>query len=162
FEEMGAPGRGATATIAGEPSRVSGRVPEAQPGRSRGSARREMFMDQPLSELLFADAPAFDFFQAVRLLERLYPDRKAVGRDARAPGAVARLPSPLSLAVPPSALFAIERPSEERPWALVVQTFLGLTGPSGVLPRHYTQMLLDLGRDVKGPERRSLGDWLAL
>src|SRR5262249_49710271 len=55
-----------------------------------------------------------------------------------------------------------EPPSAERPWALVVQTFLGLTGPSGVLPRHYTQMLLDLGRDVKGTERRSLGDWLAL
>src|SRR5262249_57028321 len=102
------------------------------------------------------------FCRAVRLLERLYPDRKAVGREALPPVEVARFRSHLSLAFPPSALFAIERPSEERPWALVVQTFLGLTGPSGVLPRHYTQMLLDLGRDVKGPERRSLGDWLAL
>jgi type VI secretion system protein ImpH len=40
--------------------------------------------------------------------------------------------------------------------------FLGLYGPSGALPPHYTQLLLDLGRDVRGPERRSLRDWLDL
>ncbi len=41
-------------------------------------------------------------------------------------------------------------------------TFMGLTGPSGALPTHYTQMLMDLGRDVRGPERRSLRDWFDL
>lgn len=119
-------------------------------------------MPQPVSELLFADSPAFDFFQAVRLLERLYPNRKAVGREALPEAEVVRFRSLASLAFPPSSIYEIEPPNSERPFARIVQTFLGLTGPSGVLPRHYTQLLLDLGRDVKGPERRSLGDFLAL
>jgi type VI secretion system protein ImpH len=119
-------------------------------------------MSQNLSDLLFTDAPAFDFFQAVRLLERLTPDRKAVGRESLPQVEVVRFRSYLSLAFPPSSLHAIEPPDEDHPSIRVVQTFLGLTGPSGVLPRHYTQLLLDIGRDVKGPERRSLGDWLAM
>jgi type VI secretion system protein ImpH len=114
------------------------------------------------AEHLFSNGPEFDFFQAVRLLERLRSDRQPIGRDA-APGAeVVRVRSHLSLAFPPSAIYEIEPPNEERPFDRIMQTFLGLTGPSGVLPRHYTQLLLDLGRDVKGPERRALGDWLAL
>src|SRR5262245_27734492 len=116
----------------------------------------------PVSELLFADSPSFDFFQAVRLLERLHPERKAVGREALPEQEVVRFRSLASLAFPPSSIYEIQPPDEDRPVPRIIQTFLGLTGPSGVLPRHYTQMLLDLGRDVKGPERRSLGDFLAL
>jgi type VI secretion system protein ImpH len=41
-------------------------------------------------------------------------------------------------------------------------TFLGLFGPSGVLPRHYTEQLLRQERDAKGPEKRALRDWLDL
>jgi len=119
-------------------------------------------MTPPLSELLLADAPSFDFFQAMRLLERLHPTKKPLGRDALPADEVVRLRSHLSLAFPPSSIYSIDPPEEGRPHVRLVQTFLGLTGPSGVLPRHYTQQLLDLGRDVRGPERRSLGDWLAL
>jgi len=111
---------------------------------------------------LFEDGPSFDFFQAVRLLERLYPERKPVGREFLSPTEVIRFRAHLSLSFPPSSIHAIELPSEERPAARIIQTFFGLTGPSGMLPRHYTQLLMDLGRDVRGPERRSLGDWLAL
>lgn len=119
-------------------------------------------MSKAVSDLLFSDSPSFDFFQAVRLLERLYPDRKAVGREALPDAEVIRFRSLASLAFPPSSIYEIQPPDSERPFARVIQTFLGLTGPSGVLPRHYTQQLLDLGRDVKGPERRSLGDFYAL
>ena len=33
-----------------------------------------------VAEQLTLDPPAYEFFQAVRLLERLYPERRAVGR----------------------------------------------------------------------------------
>lgn len=111
---------------------------------------------------LLSDGPEFDFFQAVRVLERMYPDRQPVGRESAPNAEVVHFRSLLSLAFPPSSIYSVEPPNEERPFARIIQTFLGLTGPSGVLPRHYTQTLLDLGRDVRGPERRSLGDWLAL
>ena len=37
--------------------------------------------------------------------------------------------------------------------------FMGLTGPSGVLPRHYTERLF---AEVRGEERHALRDWLDL
>jgi len=41
-------------------------------------------------------------------------------------------------------------------------SFMGLTGPSGVLPRHYTELLLRLERDAKGPEKRAMRAWFDL
>lgn len=119
-------------------------------------------MELSPAQRLFSDGPAFDFFQAVRLLERLTPDRRPVGRDFAPSNEVVRFRAHLSLAFPPSSIHEIQAPVEDRPHTRMIQTFMGLTGPSGVLPRHYTQILLDLGRDVRGPERRSLGDWFAL
>src|SRR5438477_12156365 len=113
------------------------RLREYAPNAKPQAAKTDM--DQSLSDLLFAESPAFDFFQAVRLLERLYPERKAVGREALPNAEVIRFRSHLSLAFPPSALYAVEPPDAEHVAARVFQTFLGLTGPSGVLPRHYTQ-----------------------
>lgn len=114
------------------------------------------------TQRLFTEGPQFDFFQAVRLLERIYPQRRAVGTDALPDSEVIRFRALLSLSFPPSAVYSIAPPDSEHAAVQLVQTFFGLTGPSGALPRHYTQLLLDLGRDVRGPERRSLGDWLAL
>ena len=44
----------------------------------------------------------------------------------------------------------------------MTQAFMGLTGPNGVLPRHYTELLFRLKRDAKGPERYALRDWFDL
>ena len=40
--------------------------------------------------------------------------------------------------------------------------FFGLTGPSGVLPRHYTDLLMRIQRDVKHPEKSALREWFDL
>jgi type VI secretion system protein ImpH len=109
-----------------------------------------------------AEPFAYDFFAAVRLLAAAHPDRKAVGTDAPPEAELARFRAHLSLAFPPSQIIELLPPDEDRPVPLLTVTFLGLYGPTRVLPTHYTQMLLDTHRDVRGPERRSLRDWLDL
>jgi len=104
----------------------------------------------------------FDFFAAVRVLERLQPQKKPLGGDAAPADEIARFRGNLSLAFPPSQIVALDAPEEGRPMPQLTITFFGLYGITGVMPTHYTQMMLDLVRDVRGPERRSLRDWLDL
>src|SRR4029079_9295087 len=115
-----------------------------------------------LKDKLVTEFFEFDFFQAVRVVERLSPKRAPIGLDAAPADEVARFRAHLSMAFPPSQIVALEPPGDERPNPLLTVTFLGLYGPSGVLPTHYTQLLMDIQRDVRGPERRSLRDWLDL
>jgi type VI secretion system protein ImpH len=115
-----------------------------------------------LKEKLVADFFEFDFFQAVRILERIAPKRQPVGLDASPADEVARFRAHLSMSFPPSQIVAFDLPGDQRPNPLLTVTFFGLYGPSGVLPTHYTQLLLDIQRDVRGPERRSLREWLDL
>ncbi len=111
---------------------------------------------------LAAEFFEFDFFQAVRVLEKLNPDRVPVGLDGPPADEIARFRAHLSMAFPPSQIVALQPPGEERANPLFTVTFLGLYGPSGVLPTHYTQQLMDLVRDVRGAERYSLRDFFDL
>jgi len=111
---------------------------------------------------LFAAPYEFDFFQAVRVLERIFPKRRAVGRRAAPGDEVVRFRAHQSIAFPPSVITELLAPDAALPLPLLTVTFLGLTGPSGALPTHYTQLILDQHRDVRGPERRALRDWLDL
>jgi type VI secretion system protein ImpH len=104
----------------------------------------------------------YEFFAAIRLLATGQPDRKAVGLEAAPADEIARFRPHLSLAFPPSQIIALDPPDDEREMPLLSVTFIGLYGPSRVLPTHYTQNLLDTHRDIRGPERRALRDWLDL
>jgi type VI secretion system protein ImpH len=115
----------------------------------------------PLAERLFAEGFAFDFFQAVRLLEKLSPKRRPVGREGPPRAEVVRFRALPSLSFPASSIYDLTRTDSEQPPAMTV-TFLGLTGPSGTLPHHYTELLMRLLRDGKGAERYALRDWLDL
>lgn len=96
-----------------------------------------------LSEDVFAHGYRFEFFQAVRLLARLRPDREPIGRDADPSKEVVRFRSHVSLSFPPSPIHAINRNERsDRPIEMTV-AFMGLTGPLGVLPSHYTELLLE-------------------
>jgi type VI secretion system protein ImpH len=117
--------------------------------------------ERTVEDSLFAEAWGFDFFQAVRLLQRLAPGRPPVGYGGPPAEEAVRFAAHLSLAFPASAIQDLARASGSRPPLLTV-TFLGLTGPSGVLPRHYTELLLRVQREVRGPERHALCDWLDL
>jgi type VI secretion system protein ImpH len=56
----------------------------------------------------------------------------------------------------------VERPTATLPVPAMTVAFFGLTGPSGILPRHYTELLLRLEREAKGAEKRALRDWYDL
>ena len=87
---------------------------------------------------------AFDFFQAVRLLELLLPDRTPVGQFAHPATEVARFSPHASLVFPASQIQAMDWP-ENAPAQMLVN-FMGLTGPEGVLPNPYTSLLIERQR----------------
>lgn len=102
------------------------------------------------------DAPyEFDFFQAVRLLEwhaRELATKEAgrppqpVGYDGPADHEDVRFRAHQSHTFPPgeiSALKLTEPTDTRRSFAELTVAFLGLTGPSGVLPQHYTSMIIE-------------------
>jgi predicted component of type VI protein secretion system len=114
-----------------------------------------------LSSQLLQEAHRFDFFQAVRLLEQLFRERACddprwlrfpVGHDHAPEREVVRFRAVASLSFPAGAVARIQRPAGQlRGQDLASHelqvAFLGLTGPSGVLPHHYTALLLRRVRD---------------
>ena len=114
-----------------------------------------------VAERLLAEGYAFDFFQAVRLLEKLAPERRAVGHDGPPDSEAARFRVHQALSFPPSPIYQISPPSLHVPAPAVTVAFMGLTGPSGVLPRHYTEMLMR-ARESRAGERYVARDWYDL
>jgi type VI secretion system protein ImpH len=105
-----------------------------------------------LAETVFAHGYEFEFFQAVRLLARMFPHRKPVGSSARPEeefvrfGQMGSCPdvseARLSMAFPASPVHWIERNGASGPPAHVTVAFFGLTGVQGVLPLCYTEWLM--------------------
>lgn len=100
-------------------------------------------METPLDQALYAEPYRFSFFQAVRLLERLAPERRPVGRTAKPGREVARFHAHASLAFPPSEIQGLIAPPEGAGPPDMTVAFLGLFGPSGVLPTVYTELVID-------------------
>ena len=94
-----------------------------------------------VGEKLLREPFAFDFFQAVRLLERLLPGRTAVGQFAHPETEVARFGVHPSLAFPASQIQSMECPDEGA--AKMAVNFMGLTGPQGVLPNPFTSLIIE-------------------
>ncbi len=103
--------------------------------------------DTPLAKVLSEEAHRFDFFQAVRLLERIHTERQAVGRDGEPAGEVARFRTRVSLDFPASQIHElVSGKTSNGPRPEMIVAFMGLTGPLGVLPYHYTELLMDRTR----------------
>jgi type VI secretion system protein ImpH len=88
---------------------------------------------------LFAEPYSFDFFQAVRLLDLVQSDRESVGDFASPRQESVRFSAPASLSFPAS---AIQQLDEGRAGAAprMLVNFMGLIGPLGLLPAHYTEL----------------------
>jgi type VI secretion system protein ImpH len=132
------------------------------PGPPRPPATSRVSHPSSLERRLFDHAYNFDFFQAVRLLHRLDAGRVGVGLAGPPRSEIVRFRAHISLSFPPSSIHELERPTSAMPVPTMTQAFMGLTGPNGVLPRHYTELLFRLKRDAKGPERYALRDWFDL
>jgi type VI secretion system protein ImpH len=114
-----------------------------------------------LDQTLFAEPYRFQFFQAVRLLRRIADTRRGGGggttaRPIEPLDEIVRLRAALSLAFPIAEIDELEPGEEGSPPAMAV-TFLGLHGPSGVLPRHYSELVSQQVRR-KSPALRDLFD----
>jgi len=86
----------------------------------------------------------FEFFQAVRLLERLFPDKSPVGRFHPPSAEVVRFIANSTLAFPASEVQSLEWPNDGAGRMKV--NFMGLTGPEGVMPLYYTSLLAERTR----------------
>jgi type VI secretion system protein ImpH len=86
----------------------------------------------------------FEFFQAVRLIERLFPDRAPVGRFVSPDKEVMRFNAHSAFPFPAS---QIQEILWDGPTPVLVVNFMGLTGPMGVLPLYYTELLIDRVRN---------------
>jgi type VI secretion system protein ImpH len=131
------------------------------PGSAPAVPRRRAGQPRTLEERLLEESYAFDFYQAVRVLQRLRPESIPVGHGGPPGAESVRFRALCSLSFPPSSIYDIERASPSS-MPRLTQAVLGLTGPSGVLPRHYTELLLRIDIEAKGPEKYAFRDWLDL
>ncbi|HWQ53377.1 MAG TPA: type VI secretion system baseplate subunit TssG [Bryobacteraceae bacterium] len=106
-----------------------------------GRAEDSPLARTPIGELLEKEPYLFEFFQAVRLLQSLMPDRAPVGRFVNPSAEVARFQANPSPIFPASQIQALTLGKNGVP-ALSVN-FMGLIGPQGLLPLYYTEMVVD-------------------
>lgn len=99
-----------------------------------------------VGELLCREPHRFEFFQAVRLLERLSPSRTPVGRDEHPGEEVVRFRAHVALAFPASEIVALTQPPGDAAPPELWTSFLGLAGVVGALPHHYTNLIADPSR----------------
>jgi type VI secretion system protein ImpH len=95
----------------------------------------------PVAETLAREPYRFEFFQAVRLLARMFPRRQVVGRFSNPRDEVVRLGVNPHMAFPASQVQELEA-TVDGPVQMRVN-FMGLTGPLGVLPRSYSELVLE-------------------
>jgi type VI secretion system protein ImpH len=97
-----------------------------------------------MKDLLYSEPYRFSFFQAVRLLERMAaPGKEGVGRAVVPGNEIVRFRTHPSLAFPASEIVELKAPApgqESRPPEMTIN-FIGLTGPLGVLPHPYTELV---------------------
>ena len=110
------------------------------------SGTRDFTLTESSGEARLREEPfAFEFFQAVRLLERLFPDRKSIGKFVNPSDEVVRVGAFASLDFPASQIQSLEFRGPQAP--LMSVNFMGLTGPQGTLPLWYTAFILDRLRE---------------
>jgi type VI secretion system protein ImpH len=97
-----------------------------------------------IREMLEREPWSVQFFQAVRLLERLYPERKPVGLFVSPSSEVVQFSSVPTLSFPASEIQDLQPNKDGQPHMFV--NFMGLSAAVGVMPHAYTEFLLERAR----------------
>lgn len=99
---------------------------------------------QPVDQDLFDKPYSYEFFQAVRVLEKVFPMRKSIGKDALPAEEVVRIRSRIALDSPASEVHQLQHVENDSGSTLeMTVNFMGMIGVSGVLPTHYTELAVD-------------------
>lgn len=104
--------------------------------------------DRSVKQALFETPWEFEFYQAVRLIETLYPDNVSVGEGIDPNQEALRFKSDISLKFPSSDIVEITESTDGKPVRMSVG-FMGAAGAHGPLPMPYTDLILRLIRDKK-------------
>jgi type VI secretion system protein ImpH len=100
--------------------------------------------DSPLGQQLAEDACSFEFFQAVTLLQRLRAHSQHVGGFSSPWDEAVHFRVNQRLGFPASEIQSLEVEGDAQPEMMV--NFMGLTGPMGVLPYTYSELILERAR----------------
>jgi len=101
---------------------------------------------RPLADQLYGTGYAFEFHQAVSLLERLAPEAAPVGETSDPAREPVRFTSAVAFGFPASEVLRIEPAAASDAPARMTITFCGLAGPSGPLPDHVAEVILERGK----------------
>ena len=101
-------------------------------------------MDSPLGVQLVEDAHSFEFFQAVALLQRLRDKMRPVGEFSSPADEAVRFRVNQRMGFPASEIQKLDV-KENTPAEMTVN-FMGMTGPMGVLPYTYNELILERAR----------------
>lgn len=93
----------------------------------------------PLEQSFAKEFYNYSFFKAVDLLEKLYSDRKPLGQTQNPRREAVRFSVKPGLVFAPSDIADFKVSTEDAPCNLAV-AFMGLIGPSGVLPHWYNEI----------------------
>lgn len=99
--------------------------------------------EQSVKDWLFSEPYRFDFFQAVRLLERLSPQATSPGLGPEPGKEAVRFHSQVGLNFPASEVQQISPPGDLGSPPDMTVNFLGLAGPQGPLASRDTELIIE-------------------
>jgi type VI secretion system protein ImpH len=96
----------------------------------------------PLKTTLLKEGYHFEFHQAVKILEMMYPDARPLGETTSPQEEVLKIQSRILLSYPSSDIFSIKLNEGFENSAEMQVNFMGLAGAIGPLPMPYTEKII--------------------